>query len=230
MNGNETNSAESALKSFAAIKPCKYSGSSWAKRLLIRNPFYPASSARLLLVSNRLAVDTHFLANDQPPKLFFNFSALQVYGILLLVVGWQDEEYTGASSLRTIPAVTWIVHAIAWTHVDGTISGLVVPSIAVVVLVVCGLAWLVTGRWKTLIMPAGAVLSFLAAPVNFGIEKQSFSDRTRHDGPRRPVRLGKRFGFGERSWHGGNSAKAKRRRFLGDAEGGRVFGEHWLDC
>jgi hypothetical protein len=114
---------------------------------------------------------------------------------------WQDEKHTGASSLRTITAVTWMVHAIAWTHVDGATPGWVVLSAAVVVLAACGLARLVTGRWKTLIVPAGAVLSFLAAPVNYGAEKAKvFSGRTFSDYWKLcPVRSGGNRGFDERS-------------------------------
>src|SRR5262245_56901304 len=60
---------------------------------------------------------------------------------------WQKTKHNGVMSLRAITAVTWMVHAVAWTHVDGTRAGCVVPSAAVVVLAVYGIAWLVTGRW-----------------------------------------------------------------------------------
>jgi hypothetical protein len=82
---------------------------------------------------------------------------------------WQETKHNGVMSLRAITAVTWMVHAVAWTHVDEARAGCVVSSAAVVVLAVYDIAWLVTGRWRALIVPTGAVVSFLAAPVNFGI-------------------------------------------------------------
>src|SRR5262245_41008059 len=87
-------------------------------------------------------------------------------------LGWQETKHKGAMSLRAITAVICTMHAAAWTHVDGALAGWVVSSAAVVVLIAYGIAWLVTGRWEARIVPAGAVVSFLAAPVNFAIDNR----------------------------------------------------------
>ncbi len=57
----------------------------WARRFLAGNPFYLVSAALLLFGINRLAVDPQFLGAEEP-KLIFNFSALQFYEVLLVVV------------------------------------------------------------------------------------------------------------------------------------------------
>lgn len=205
MNGNESSSDESPLEIADSVGTERqgHQVSHGASRLLVCNPFCPASTALLLFGINRPSVDPHFLGNEEEAKPLFDLSALQIYGILLcgaLVtamalgfvfeqplfnvsveagtvfllihsLGWQDEKQIGASSLRAITVVTWIVHAVAWTHGDGAVAGWVVSSAAVMVLAASGVARLVTGRNGALIVPAGAVISFLAAPVNFGIEK-----------------------------------------------------------
>ena len=105
-------------------------------------------------------------------KPLFHVSVEAAIALLLIhSLWWQKTKHRGAMSLRAITAVTSMVHALAWTHVDGAIAGWVVSSAAVVVFAAYGIAWLVTGRWGALIVPAGAVVSFLAAPANFGIDK-----------------------------------------------------------
>ena len=91
--------------------------------------------------------------------------------LLLRTVRWQDEEHRGAAGLRIFAAATWIVHAFVWTRADGTSAGWVVPSTAALVLGIYIVARLVTGRWGALVVPAGAALSFLAAPANFLVDK-----------------------------------------------------------
>lgn len=59
----------------------------WARRVLAGNPFYLVSAALLLFGINRLAVDPQFLGAEEP-KLIFNFSALQFYEVLLVVVAF----------------------------------------------------------------------------------------------------------------------------------------------
>src|SRR3954470_18888967 len=54
----------------------------WVRLLLAGNPFFIASAALLLLGINRLAVDPSFLRVEET-KLLFNFSALQLYELLL---------------------------------------------------------------------------------------------------------------------------------------------------
>src|SRR3954466_1831067 len=57
----------------------------WLRLLLAGNPFFIASAALLLFGINRLAVDPSFLRVEEA-KLLFNFSALQVYELLLIGV------------------------------------------------------------------------------------------------------------------------------------------------
>ncbi len=54
------------------------------KRLVLCNPFYLCSAALLLYAINRLSIDPGFLS-DETANLLFNFSALQVYELLLVV-------------------------------------------------------------------------------------------------------------------------------------------------
>src|SRR6185369_3681959 len=56
----------------------------WGRRVLAGNPFYLVSAALLLFGINRLSVDPQLL-KAEIAKLGFNFSALQLYE--LLVVG-----------------------------------------------------------------------------------------------------------------------------------------------
>jgi hypothetical protein len=56
----------------------------WIKKLLVCNPFFLCSAALLLFAINRLSNDPNFLA-DETQNLLFNFSALQIYEVLLVV-------------------------------------------------------------------------------------------------------------------------------------------------
>jgi hypothetical protein len=55
----------------------------WARRLLCCNPFFLCSAALLLFGVNRLSIDPNFLA-DEKANLLFNYSALQLYGFLVI--------------------------------------------------------------------------------------------------------------------------------------------------
>lgn len=57
----------------------------WLRWVIAGNPFYPLSAALLLFGINRLSVDSTFLAVEEQ-KLLFNFSALELYEILLVGV------------------------------------------------------------------------------------------------------------------------------------------------
>ncbi len=57
----------------------------WVRLLLAGNPFYIASAALLLFGINRLSVDPRFLSGEEA-NLLFNFSALQLYELLLVAV------------------------------------------------------------------------------------------------------------------------------------------------
>src|SRR5262249_11442017 len=55
----------------------------WVRRFLACNPFYLVSAALLLYGFHRVSADSSFLSKELS-QLFFNFSALQVYELLLV--------------------------------------------------------------------------------------------------------------------------------------------------
>jgi len=57
----------------------------WARRFLAGNPLYLISAALLLFGVNRLSVDPNFLGAELA-KLVFNFSALEIYEVLVVIV------------------------------------------------------------------------------------------------------------------------------------------------
>ena len=54
----------------------------WLKQFLVGNPFYMVSAAFLLYGIYRISSDPN-LANQEMHQLIFNFSSLQIYGLLL---------------------------------------------------------------------------------------------------------------------------------------------------
>jgi hypothetical protein len=71
-----------------SLRPLHSSGvnfTHWIRAILASNPFYLLSAALLLMGINRLSIDPNFLAGEEA-KLAFNFSALQVYELLLVFV------------------------------------------------------------------------------------------------------------------------------------------------
>ena len=64
------------------IPPATPKKGGWWRRLLVCNPFFLCSAALLLFAINRLYNDHGFLSGETQ-KLLFNFSALQVYELLL---------------------------------------------------------------------------------------------------------------------------------------------------
>src|ERR1044071_1831218 len=55
----------------------------WARRLLVRNPFFLCSAMLLLFGVNRLSLDPSFLGEERA-NLLFNFGALQFYEFLVV--------------------------------------------------------------------------------------------------------------------------------------------------
>lgn len=88
-------------------KPLSY----WLKKLLVCNPFYLASAALLLYGVSRISLDATFFTTEIR-QLTFNFSALQVYELLLTATAtllltrriWYD-----ASLLVVLENLLWIV-------------------------------------------------------------------------------------------------------------------------
>src|SRR5438094_9101831 len=56
----------------------------WARRLIVCNPFYLLSVALLLFGCYRISIEPA-LFNHEAAHLFFNFSSLQLYELLLVV-------------------------------------------------------------------------------------------------------------------------------------------------
>jgi hypothetical protein len=95
-----------------------------------------------------------------------------------------------------------------------------------------GIARLVTGRWGALRVPVGAVISFLAAPANFGVEKMTALPA------RLLVVVGSfmLFGLGtavamlEDQWRLSTSAGANTTVQQGTRKAGWSSANTWLDC
>lgn len=142
--------------------------------------------------------------------------SLQVGVVFLLLhsLRWEDQDHTGLAALRRITAGTWIVHSFTWTNVDETAAGWFVSSSAVSVLALYTFARIVSGRWGALAVPAGAVLSFVAAPAHYFIE------RIKHTPGGHLAILGSflLFGFGtllamtRHRWHPAGSAREEKKR------------------
>ena len=62
--------------------------------------------------------------------------------------------------------MSWMTHAFVWTRVDGSVFKWMIPSAAVLILLIYDLLGVVTGQWGARVVPAGAALSFQAAPAN----------------------------------------------------------------
>ena len=65
--------------------PRRHPAMRWLRWIVARNPLYPLSAALLLFGIHRLSADPTFLAVEEA-KLFFNFSALEFYEIMLVGV------------------------------------------------------------------------------------------------------------------------------------------------
>lgn len=97
-----------------------------------------------------------------------SFLALHL-GLSFLVLHslrWDERISKGVVGLRIGTAVSWMTHAFVWTRVDVGAAVLVISSAAVLILFLYGLLGVVTGQWGARVVPAGAALSFLAAPAN----------------------------------------------------------------
>ena len=99
----------------------------------------------------------------------FNGSLALHLGLSFLVLHslrWDERISKGVVGLRIGTAVSWMTHAFVWTRVDGGAAVSVISSAAVLILFFYGLLGVVTGQWGARVVPAGAALSFLAAPAN----------------------------------------------------------------
>ena len=130
----------------AALPPPKLL-SYWLKKLLVCNPFYLASAALLLYGVYRISMDVNFFATEVK-QLIFNFSALQIYELLLagtatLLVTrriWYD-----SSLLVVLENMLWIVPFILVSQAAfiNQSTGVLLCALAVA-LAVSRMAWLTT--------------------------------------------------------------------------------------
>lgn len=114
--------------------------STWARRLLVCNPFYLCSAALFLFGINRLPIDPGFLS-DETANLIFNFSALEIYELIVIATAlllarrriWYD-----SALLVVIDAGLVLVPFFLISHavVTGRGLGLAFAAIAVVLAVV----------------------------------------------------------------------------------------------
>jgi hypothetical protein len=91
--------------------------------------------------------------------------------VVLHSLRWEERSFSGellkgVVGLRIGTAVSWMTHAFVWTRVDGGATKWMIPSAAVLILLIYVLLGVVTGQWGARVVPAGAALSFLAAPAN----------------------------------------------------------------
>jgi hypothetical protein len=84
--------------------------------------------------------------------------------------GVSGENFKGVVGLRIGTAVSWMTHAFVWTCVDVRAASWVVASAAVLVSMIYVLLGVVTGQWGARVVPAGAALSFLAAPAKLSFD------------------------------------------------------------
>lgn len=136
-------------------KPLSY----WLKKLLVCNPFYLASAALLLFGVCRISLDGNFFPTETR-QLFFNFSALQVYELLLAATAallvsrrvWYD-----ASLLVGLENLLWIVPFILLSQAAFLASGTAtVLCLLAVALTASRAVWL--RNRADAIMPAGRAL------------------------------------------------------------------------
>ena len=84
---------------------------------------------------------------------------------LLHSLRWRDHEHQGASVVRIIIAVCWLVHSVAWVRDDAALWQSLATAGAV--LVMCGLRGVVFQRWTPLVVPGMAAVVALCGPINF---------------------------------------------------------------
>ncbi|HUR44682.1 MAG TPA: hypothetical protein VMZ27_02310, partial [Candidatus Saccharimonadales bacterium] len=93
---------------------------------------------------------------------------LQISCVFLLLHSftWRDTDVKQGSILRFVTAATWCVHAIAWTHSDGTFARVTVPSAAVAILAVYFLLRRFRGYRPPVILAIAAGIALCATPIN----------------------------------------------------------------
>ena len=76
----------------------------WLRKLFASNPFYPASAALLLFGCYRISLDAPLLSGESD-RLLFNFSSVQTYEVLLVLVAM----FLFCSSICSVALLTTFV-------------------------------------------------------------------------------------------------------------------------
>jgi len=89
--------------------------------------------------------------------------------LLLHSLRWEDDEHQGARAVRNLAGILWMLHALAWVRSDVALWIPCIPGVLVLA------AYLVTqflrGRWDTFILPAASILTVLAGPGNYLVQR-----------------------------------------------------------
>jgi len=88
--------------------------------------------------------------------------------ILLHSLRWEDLEQQGASVVRVMAGILWVLHTVIWVRADAAMWMPCIPGA-----IVLG-AYLITqflrGRWDAFILPAASILTVLSGPGNFLVQ------------------------------------------------------------
>lgn len=94
-------------------------------------------------------------------------SAVQCGLVFLLLhsLRWEDAKHEGASAVRMVASVAWMLDTLAWVHADSVFW---LPCIAGgAVLAAYVITQFLRGRWDMFILPAASILTVLSGPGNY---------------------------------------------------------------
>jgi hypothetical protein len=89
--------------------------------------------------------------------------------LLLHSLRWRDHDHDGASAVRVLTAVAWVLHSVFWVR-DGALLWHPLLT-AGVVIVICVVARVICGCWAARVVPFAALLVAISWPTNFIFEK-----------------------------------------------------------
>jgi hypothetical protein len=115
-----------------------------------------------LLGSLAAAVMTAALAGQDTNGMHWAVRTATAF-LLLHSLRWVDSQHAGASTLRVIAGLVWVVEALVWQQTGGTAWMTVAAAGPVLGLYLLS-RWL-TGRWGSPVVPAAAALAMLSGPT-----------------------------------------------------------------
>lgn len=176
--------ADSLTVTESGPEPAPRTGSTrWVRWIIARNPFYLLSAALLLFGVNRLSIDPSFIPGEES-NLVFNFCALEIYELLLVVVAvflarrliWYD-----STLLVVIENGLVLVPCLLVTH--GTLIGreVALPFTITVAIAVLGRWIVIWRRWgplqRRLFVFGAVVLAFnLGLPFFYRARVEKFTE------------------------------------------------------